>query len=255
MKCDEIIKKLELLSPPGFACEWDNVGLMTGSRNDEISKILVVLDCDDESIDYAVNNKVDLIVSHHPLIFGGLKKVNDETLTGRRVVKLIRNGIAEYSMHTNFDIKGGMASLAAERIGMQEPFILEPCCENEGLGRWGNFPEKTVLEWADKVKTAFGLPSVNVFGDLSKRVTKVAIAPGSGKEAVLAAVALGVELVITGDVGHHTGIDAVAGNCAVIDAGHYGLEHIFIEFIGGYLKENVECEVLTMAKKLPYTVI
>lgn len=255
MECSKIIEALEILSPPRFACDWDNVGLMVGSKNDEISKILVVLDCDDYAIDYAIENKVDMIVSHHPLIFGGLKKVNDESLTGRRVLKLIQNGIAEYSMHTNFDIKGGMASLAAEYIGMEDAKILEPTDENEGLGRWGVFSSRTVLEWAKKTKEVFGLASVNVFGDLGKNVTKVAIAPGSGKEAVFAAVDLGLDLIITGDVGHHTGIDAVANNCAVIDAGHYGIEHIFIEFVGSYLKKNVDCTVITMDTKFPCIVV
>lgn len=255
MKCSQIIEYLEALSPREYACNWDNVGLMVGSKNDEIDKILIVLDCDDAAIDYAIKNKVSMIVSHHPLIFGSLKKVNDESLTGRRVLKLIQNGITVYSMHTNFDIKGGMASLAADYIGMENAKVLEPTMEQEGLGRWGEFLPDTVANWASRVKECFGLPCVNVYGALEKEVSKVAIAPGSGKEAVFAAVDLGVELVITGDVGHHTGIDAVALGCAVIDAGHYGIEHIFIDFIYNYLVEKIECKIIKMPKAIPCVVV
>ncbi len=255
MKCCEITKELEKLSPLHFACPWDNVGLMVGSGDDEINRVLVTLDCDDAAIGRAIKEKADLVVSHHPLIFGGLQKVNDASLTGSRVLRLIRNHIDVYSMHTNFDIKGGMASLAGERIGMKEPRILEKSTETEGLGRWDIFAEDTVGNWAEKVKNSFGLPNVSVFGDMKRRVTKVAIAPGSGKEAVSQAVSLGIELIITGDVGHHTGIDAVACGCSVIDAGHYGIEHIFIEFTGDYLRQVTDCQVITMPKKLPYVVV
>lgn len=255
MKCSEITKKLETLSPPKYACEWDNVGLMAGSGEDEIESVLVTLDCDERAIDYAISNSIDLIVSHHPLIFGGLNKVNDSSLTGKRVLKLIRSGIDVYSMHTNFDIKGGMAELAAKMLGMENPQILEETCDGEGLGRWDVFPKNTVGSWADKVKDCFGLPNVSVFGDLQRQVTKVAIAPGSGKDAVSRAVRLGVELIVTGDVGHHTGTDAVACGCSVIDAGHYGIEHIFIDFIGEYLKKHTDCMVLKVPEKMPYTIM
>lgn len=255
MKCNKIIEALEELSPKRFACSWDNVGLMVGSASNDITKILVVLDCDDSAIEYAIENGVDMIVSHHPLIFGSLKKVNDESLTGRRVLKLIQNGITVYSMHTNFDIKGGMASLAADYIDMKNPQVLEPEIEDEGLGRWGVYLPMSVLDWANKVKSAFGLTSVNVYGDLQRQVTRVAIAPGSGKDSVFAAVDLGIELVITGDVGHHTGIDAVAQKCAVIDAGHYGIEHIFINFVSEYLGKKCDCKILEMPKSIPCTVV
>lgn len=255
MICRQIINLLEQLSPVEYACAWDNVGLMVGRYEKDISKVLVVLDCDDSAIDYAVENNVDLIVSHHPLIFGGLKKINEDTLTGSRVLRLMENNIACYSMHTNFDIKGGMAQLAADYIGMENPKVLEPVDENDGLGRWAEYGPATLQQWAQRVKDAFKLPNVKVFGNPEQEIRTVAIAPGSGKDAVETVVGLGLDLVITGDIGHHTGTDAVAGGCAVIDAGHYGIEHIFISYIGEYIRKNTGLDVLEMPVVMPYVVM
>ena len=256
MKCSEIISILEALSPRKYACDWDNPGLNVGHYDKDISKVLVTLDCDDGAIDKAIEIGADLIVSHHPLIFGKLKKVNDDSLAGRRVLKLIENGIACYCMHTNFDIKGGMAALAAEYIGMKNPKILEPTTECEGLGRWDEFEKATVGEWCNRVKNAFELDNVKVFGKLDSEVNRIAIAPGSGKESVELAVDMGLNLIITGDVGHHTGIDAVAQGCNVIDAGHYGVEKIFIDFICRFLgEETKDIEVVKYEQPAPFAVV
>lgn len=260
MKCNEIIEILEQLSPKRFACEWDNVGLMAGSADSDIHKILVALDCDDAAVEKAVSIGADLIVTHHPLIFGGLKHVTADDLTGRRIIRMIQNHISCYAMHTNFDVKGGMAQLAADMIGIKNVEPLEIICEGEGLGRIGTWEEiLTVGQWAERIKQVFGLPTVCVYGNLENEVSKVAISPGSGKDYVSCSNQKGADLLITGDITHHVGIDAVAQNLAVIDAGHYGIEHIFIQFVGGYLKEKTaasgKIQIIEMDKKLPFIIV
>ena len=258
MKCSEIIEQLEKLSPVQYACEWDHVGLMVGERTKEIYRILVTLDVDDAAVEQAIAQKADMIVSHHPLIFGGIQSVTMETLTGRRILKLIQNGIVCYSMHTNFDIVGGMAQLAADALGFENARPLEiTSADGEGLGRIADVKQTaTVADWAERTKKAFHLPNVKVFGDLSWKVQKAAVYPGSGKDGIDCAIAEQADLIITGDIGHHAGIDAAAWHVAVIDAGHYGIEHIFIAFMADYLRKNFErVEVCQMPIVQPFVVI
>lgn len=115
MTCREIISLLERQSSERFACDWDNVGLLVGDFEQEVHKIYIALDVTEETITEAAEQKADLLLTHHPLIFKGLKKVNTQDFTGRRVFKLIQNNISCYAMHTNFDVKG-MAELAAGRM-------------------------------------------------------------------------------------------------------------------------------------------
>ena len=260
MKCSEIIVILEQLSPKRFSCDWDNIGLMVGSPDAHIKKILVTLDGDDDAIDKAIETGSDLIITHHPLIFNQIKNVTTNELTGQRIIKLVQNNINVYSMHTNFDVKGGMAQLAADMIGMIDGEVLEDICEGEGIGRVGTFKELlTVRQWADKIKDLFGLPNVCVFGDLERIVSRVAISPGSGKDYVQIAIERGAQLFISGDINHHSGIDANAQGLEIIDAGHYGLEHIFIKFISEYLETKLlsssNVQIVQMNKKIPFEIV
>ena len=126
MKCLELIQKLETLAPADCACEWDNVGLLVGWREREIHRILIALDATDEVVEEAVRMRADLLLTHHPLIFKPLRKVNDDDFIARRVMELIQYNVNYYAMHTNFDAAPGcMADLAAERLGLSETRGLE----------------------------------------------------------------------------------------------------------------------------------
>jgi len=117
MKIKGIITKLEKKFPRFLAESWDNVGLLIGDKNREVEKIQLSLDVTEEAIDNAIANGVNLIISHHPLIFSPLKQVNGDSLTGRKVLKLIENKIALYSMHTNLDSAyGGLNDYVAKKL-------------------------------------------------------------------------------------------------------------------------------------------
>lgn len=244
MTCREIISLLQEQSPEEFACDWDNVGLLVGDFEQEIGKIYVALDATEETIREAVEEKADFLLTHHPMIFRGLKKVNTQDFTGKRVVELIRNHISCYAMHTNFDVKG-MAELAAERMRLTECQVLDITCTTqegaEGIGRVGLLPEEMTLEECiGKVKEAFTVDMVKVFGDLNQKVRKAAVSPGSGKSVIGQALSAGAQVLVTGDIDHHEGIDAAAQGLAVIDAGHYGVEKLFIPYMVQYLKDRTE---------------
>ncbi len=258
MTVGDITGLLETLSPARYALEWDNVGLMTGSEKEKVTKILVTLDVDDAAVENAIHNKVELIVSHHPLIFGTIHSVTDETLTGRRLLKLISHNISVYSMHTNFDICGSMGQLAADALGMYNAKTMEvTAADGKGLGKIADVSTQkmTVREWIDKIKSAFHISTVKVFGDVDRIVSKAAVYPGAGNSSVQLAVECGVDMLITGDIGHHAGIDGAAQGLTIVDAGHYGVEHLFIEYMADYLRQHTS-GIIVMAAPLchPFTV-
>lgn len=246
MRCSEIIGRLERLAPLEYACEWDNPGLLAGRMEKEVGKILLALDATDEVVEQAVREQVDLLITHHPLIFKPLKKVNDQDFISRRILRLIQADISYYAMHTNFDIAPGcMADLAAEILGIQVEGPLEVTGEADGgaigIGKVGTLAAPLTLpELGALVKERFGLPYITVYGlgQMDGPVSRIGLSPGSGGSMIAHGLAAGVQVLVTGDIGHHEGIDAVANGMAIMDAGHYGLEHIFMEFMRNYLKEQ-----------------
>ncbi len=243
-KCREIRSWFDEKWPESLACDWDNVGLLAGRADKEVRCVYVALDATDEVIEAAVREKADMLITHHPLIFGAIKKVSDETSVGRRVLKLLQADISYYAGHTNFDIAaGGMADLAAERMGLRGYTApLEAAGEQEGvpvgIGKAGSLTEAmTVEELSELVKDRFCIPAVTVYSEDKKRlVRRIAISPGSGKSMRVPAVEAAAEVLITGDMGHHEGLDLMADGLSLIDAGHYGLEHIFVDAVAKELE-------------------
>lgn len=247
MKCAEIIERLERLAPSSMACEWDNPGLLAGRSDKEVSTVFLAVDATDEAIAQAEAAGADMLITHHPLIFKPLKKVNDQDFISRRILRLIQRDISYYAMHTNFDAAPGcMGALAGERLGLGKMDVLEPMGETAdgsvyGIGIVGTLPAPcTLRQMAEQVKAAFELPAVTVYGDVDgdQTLLRAAVCPGAGGSTVGEALRSGAQVYITGDIGHHTGIDAAAEGMAVIDAGHYGIEHIFTDFMESYLREQ-----------------
>ena len=117
MICREIIEQIEDVYDKKYALDWDNVGLLVGRDDKEVKKIYLALDPTEEVIEEAAAMQADMLITHHPLIFGSIKCVNNLDFEGRRVLKLAQNDISYYAMHTNYDVKG-MADLSIRnRIG------------------------------------------------------------------------------------------------------------------------------------------
>lgn len=246
MKCSEIIECLETLSPKKYAREWDNVGLLVGRSGKEILRILIALDATEAVVQMAVDCKVDMIITHHPMIFSALKQINEEDFTAKKVLTLAERGICCYAMHTNYDIVGGMAELAVGKkyldLSDVKPITIET--ENEqGFGRFGKLPKPmTARQAAEYVKESFNLPFVMLYQKKEEKERiyhDIAVLPGSGKSELKIVKQKGYSLYLTGDFGHHEGIDAMDMGVTVIDATHYGLEYIFIDFIKKYLNEKL----------------
>lgn len=249
----EIVNILEELCPVSKACTWDNPGMHIGHWDKEITTVLIAVDCDDDTVRYAIDNNVDMIIAHHPLLFGGIKQINDDSFMGKRVLTLIENGINCYCMHTNFDIAGGMPEEAARRIELGNCIPLEDYNETEGIGKIGDFTDSiSIYELCEKVKSAFNIEKVVLYGNPEDKVKRAAISPGSGKDMIDLALNKGAEVLITGDITYHYGIDAIAKGVRIIDAGHYGIEHIFIELVHTFLeKKCVSLKVIPMPLNNP----
>lgn len=256
MKCSKIIEAFEQLAPLHMAEAWDNSGLLVGTREKEIKSIYIALDATDEVIQQASNHKVDLLLTHHPLIFKSLKNVTEEEFIGRRIVSLIKSDITYYTMHTNFDVTV-MADLAADYLKLLDTKILENTDENHGIGKIGFLPQEMRLdELCQYVKEVFGVKSVKVFGNSEDNIRKVVIMPGSGKSYIKSAIESEAQVMITGDIDHHEGIDAVACGLNIIDAGHYGIEHIFVKYMQEYINSNFsEIKVFTEKVNAPFKII
>lgn len=260
MKCSEIIERLENLSPTSFAENWDNIGLLAGRRDKEVKCIYIALDATDEVIEDAIRQGADMLITHHPLIFTKLNRIDTDHFIGRRLFKLIQNDISYYAMHTNFDVMG-MADAAADELALQDRQVLELTYEDdiskEGIGRFGRLREQmSLLTCAEFVKKVFQLESVRVWGKENKIIEKVALAPGSGGSCIRHALALGADVLVTGDIDHHEGIDALAQGLAIIDAGHYGIEKIFIPYMYDFFKREMpELEVYKEIPENPFWVL
>ena len=260
MLCREIMQVIEAAYPREAALDFDNVGLLAGRAEKEVERVYIALDATDAGIDRAAEAGADMLITHHPLIFSPLKKITDEDFISRRIVKLIQNDISYYAMHTNYDVLG-MAELSEKILGIQDTEVLDVTMEKEGkpegIGRVGKLEKPMTLEeCCVYVKHKLNLGSLKVFGDMSAEVSRLAISPGSGKTAVPAALAKGADVLVTGDIGHHDGLDAVEQGLAIIDAGHYGTEYIFIDAMKHFLEEKLPVlEVVTTPVIHPFQVI
>lgn len=260
MKCSEIIECLEEVSPKTFAESWDNVGLLCGREEREIQTIYIALDATKEVVDAAVDLKADMLLTHHPMIFKPMKQLQGNDFIGERLLTLAENKICYYAMHTNFDVMG-MADAVADELNLQDRKVLSVTFEDEiskeGIGRIGALPQAMNLaECAGYVKKTCSVEHVKVFGDPTGTVIMAAVCPGSGKSCIQDAVKLGADVLITGDIDHHEGIDAVAQGLSIIDAGHYGLEKIFIPYMEEYLNRKLQgVKILAAPQQNPFWVL
>ncbi len=236
MQIKEIMNYLEKLAPKNLAESWDNVGLLVGDKNKEVSKILLALDVTEDVVEEAIKLNANLIVTHHPLIFKAVKTVNADDFVGRTIIKLIKNDIAVYTLHTNLDSGlGGTNDVLADIINMQNRKVLLPSevDENCGLGRYGDVKETTVENLLSFMKSTSKFDYINYSLDndgMDKLVKKVGLCTGSVMDSLIyKSKSLDCDVYITGDVTYHTAQIAKRIGITIIDVGHYCSENIVFE--------------------------
>ena len=238
MKVKEITGVIEDFAPLALQEKWDNSGLCIGSPEDEVSCVLLGLDCTPELVDEAVECGADMIVTHHPLIFSGLKKISADDPVGAAVIKAIRSGISIYAAHTSADkVIAGVSGAMAARLSLDNVRILDEDGEGTGLGVVGDLPEPiTAAEAVELVKDRFNLKAMRTSRPLDGLISRVAMCGGSGGSLIGAAKASGAQLYLSGDISYHNFF--TSENFMIMDIGHYESEIEILDILFSLLKKN-----------------
>ena len=237
-KVRDIVKVIEEFAPLGIQESWDNSGLCIGSPDAPVSSVLLGLDCTPELVEEAVSCGADMIVTHHPLIFSGLKKISPDDQVGEAVIKAIRAGISIYAAHTNADkVLAGVSGAMASRLGLENVTILDEDGEGTGLGVVGDLPEPlTAAEAAALVKERFGLKAMRSSRPVEGRISRVAMCGGSGGSLIQAARRSGAQLYISGDISYHNFF--TPEGFMIMDIGHYESEIEIVDILFSLLRKN-----------------
>ncbi len=237
----DILKFMEAIAPRTMKMDWDNVGLLCGRRNAEVTKLLVALDPFEHVCKEAADWGAELIVTHHPIIFQATKAVTDDTSIGRSILQLCRHGIAAINAHTNLDqAPGGVNDVLARTLGLQDIQVINACGVDEdgqewGLLRSGEVDEQSLDAFLSHVKATLGCQGLR-YVDGGKPVRKVAVGGGSCASGMLDALAAGCDTFVTADIKYNQFWDARDLGLNLIDAGHFQTENPVVYVLAEKLK-------------------
>ncbi len=225
-KVKDIFHFLNQWAPVSLAERWDHVGLQVGSLKNSVKGILVALDVTSEVLEEAKKNKCNLLITHHPLMFESLKKLQASSLQARLARKALRQKINILSFHTNLDsTPEGLNDLLASRLGIQSVRVLEKSLDSKypkaGLGRIGKIKKTSFKNFLRHLSKSLSLENFRYVGNLSKPIQNVAVMTGSGGAYFLQAKKKGADVLVTGDVKYHGALDALAEGIALVDIGHF----------------------------------
>lgn len=275
----EIIKIMDQLAPPLLAEEWDNVGLQIGDPRLPVRRIWVALDPSPEVVKAACQKEVDLLITHHPLIFRPLKSIDFATPGGSSIRMAAHHQMAIFSAHTNLDIvRDGVNDVLAQRLGMRNLSVLQPVKVGErakedirpltggqteyGIGRIGSLAKAGSLKsLVSLVKKKLKLDFVKIAGDLEMKITQVAICSGSGSSLMQAFLSSKAQAYISGDIHYHDAREAEDANRGIIDIGHFPSEHLMVDALAQQLekiisKAGIEAEIMACTiEKDPFRIL
>lgn len=245
-KVSDIVQAMNRFAPVELAESWDNVGLLVGNSNRDVSKIIVMLDLDENGLKEALDVGADMIVTHHPFIMSGLKAVTDPV-----ILDLIENKISVCSMHTNLDCAdSGVNQVLAETLGLEE---IEPVMFGDFIARGGIVGKCGLGVFMAQVKRALNINSLRYVGDKETPVEKVCVVGGSGGDFIEEASNQGFDTMVTADVKYHQAQLAEKFGISVIDAGHFETENPVIYKVARYLREVFEdVDVITSLRTKSY---
>lgn len=225
----DIYSFLDSLAPFSTSAPWDNTGLLVGNENSEVKRVMLSLDVTGDVIDEAIENSVDLVITHHPLIFEGVKSVTADTL----LYKAVSSGISFISSHTCLDIaKDGVNDCLANAVGLKNITSIE----EEPFLKFGEIEEKTEEEFVSLLKEKL---NCNVLYNATRNnIKKVAFCSGAGGDLFNLAKELGADALLTGEAKYHEFLDASFNNITIFACGHFETEIVVIDT----LKEKLEKE-------------
>ena len=240
----ELNKYMNERIPRELSCSWDNDGLMccpNGSR--EVKKVLFCMDVTPEAIDFAIENGYDLIISHHPLIFKGVKSVSGDFGIPSRIIKLIKNDVSVMSFHTRFDaVDGGVNDALAELFELSNIEKIE--CDGIEMMRVGYLPKEMSLdEFVVLVKEKLGCDYLN-YATNSDKVHRLALLGGGGGSYIRDAYNAGADTYLTGEIGYHNLTDCKDNHINLVEAGHYFTENPALKNLAKFVTDadaSIEC--------------
>lgn len=238
-KISDVLDYLETIFPIENALGFDNPGLLVGDRNDELTGILLTLDCTSLSIEEAKKKGCNLIIAHHPLIFGGINSVSADTSTGRIITALIRNGISLYACHTQLDMTDEFGNLEiAKCIGANNAMKLE----GAELGVVFNLDkEDTLKNFAKKVTEGLEASGFVTLNSPEQMIRRVFVQGGAFDEDCIPYILDGkVDLVISGEIKHHLCVLLDEYGIATLIIGHNASERVYLPKLKNVLDEQFE---------------
>ena len=242
-KTDKIIKQIEKFAPLETAQEWDNSGWQINLGLKETKKVLLALDITENTVKQAIDNKCNLIISHHPLFFTPIKSISSPY-----IIKAIQNNIQIYSAHTNLDIaKGGVSEKLAEKCGFKNTSEIYQFIRLAKLKQSQDF---TLL--VDKIKNNFDVKSLKITNPNRKTFKSIAFCSGAGAQFIEQLERLNIDIFVTGDVKHHDAL--YANNITVIDLGHFHSEKYVVEIFKDIIK-NEDVEIIETDEKQAWELI
>ena len=249
-KVRDVTSVIEEFAPLSIQEGWDNSGLCIGSPDAPVTSVLLGLDCTPELVDEAIECGADMIVTHHPLIFSGLKKISPDDQIGEAVFKAIKSGISIYAAHTNADkVIAGVSGAMAAKLGLKDVCILDEDGEGTGLGTVGDLPEPLSAEEAVKfVKEKFGLKVMKTSRPVGGKISRVAMCGGSGGSLIKAAKASGAQLYISGDISYHNFF--TSEGFMIMDIGHYESEIEIVDILFSLLRKNFPTFAVRIAQNI-----
>ncbi len=248
----DVTNYLEELAPLADAEDFDNVGLLVGNYNTEVTGILIALDTLEATVDEAIEKKCNLIVSFHPIIFSGLKKINGANYVERVAIKAIQNNIAIYAMHTALDNSfDGVSAKMCAVLGLKNRQFLLPNATNEkiGMGMLAEFPkEMEEIAFIYLLKDKFNAAGVRYSDLLGKKIKKVALLGGSGSFAIEAAKKAGADVYVSADFKYHDFFKA-ENRIILVDIGHYESEQFTKNLLEDYLSKKFSNFAIILSEK------
>lgn len=217
----DILDFLETVAPRELAESWDHTGFQLGNRNTPVSKIMVALDPFEDVCKEAAQWGAQLLVTHHPLLFTPTVSLTDESSVGRCVQILMKNGISQWSGHTDLDIvSGGVNDVLAAKLGLNEIQVIG----SDNLLRCGTITKQSLETFLAYVKDTLGCPVLR-YADGGSPVRKVAVGGGACASEMQDAIAAGCDTFVTSDVKYNQFWDAADQGLTIIDSGHFYTEN------------------------------
>ncbi len=239
----DVIAALEQIAPLRLAAEWDCVGLLVAPRGREVRRVLTCLTLTPEVADEAVRERIELVVTHHPLPFRPVGRITPDSGTGRVLLALIGAGCGIWSSHTAWDsAAGGINQQLAELLALEGITPITPDREDSriGFGRMGQVARAvTVGAVAQSLAHHLRATQVQLTGNRSREAGRVGIVCGSGGDLVGEVAAAGCQTLVTGEIKLHQALEALASGVAVIAVGHHASEHFALAALGQRLAQAV----------------